>query len=318
MIRAVLFDLYGTLIDIETIENDSRVYDEIAKFLSYRGIYVSSAWLQDTFKKEVSKAIDESSEKYPEPNIRGIWYNILRRLENPEHYKINFEKCSFVKDITVLHRSLSRKRFRLVDNALETISKIRKNYKLGIVTDCQKEYAKPEIKCLGLKPYFDAIVISGDFGYRKPDIRLFNACLSRLGVSADESVFVGNDVFRDMLGASLAGLNCVLIKSSCINGEILNEKEIDLIEIDRLSELPDVLTSIEKLGSTKFSKEQLPSHNKKKENEKILENTSLERNKLDEKKNRTSSFDTNMFKDLATPDYAENKKKEENRKGGSK
>jgi|GEM_PF-356012 len=289
MIRAVLFDLYGTLIDIETVENDTAVYDEIAKFLSYRGMYVSSSWLQDTFRKEVSKAIDKSSEKYPEPNIRGIWFDILRKLENPEHYKINFEKCSFVKDITVLHRSLSRKRFKLVDGALEIIRQIRKNYKLGIVSDCQKEYAKPEIKSLGLKPYFDAVVISGNFGYRKPDVRLFQACLSKLGVNASESVFVGNDVYRDMLGAYLAGMNCILIKSSCINAEILNEKHIPLIEIERISELPNALEGIEKDTSQRIPNNQLQSIKKN-------ENLGLQRSKNEDKCNRASDWNLNDFK----------------------
>ncbi len=248
MIRAVLFDLYGTLIDIETAEGDPVVYEELAKFLSYRGIYISADWLHDTYKKELSRAIQASPEKYPEPHIKSIWQSILHRLENPSHYNIDFERCSFVKDITVLHRSLTRKRFKIADYAMDALSELRKCYMTGIVSDCQREYAKPEMKCLGLKPLFDAVVLSGDYGFRKPDTRLFTACLAKLGVQPSEAIYVGNDVYRDILGATSAGMKCILVTHSSLNEDILKEKDkrISFVNIEQLDELPKAVSNIEK------------------------------------------------------------------------
>jgi putative hydrolase of the HAD superfamily len=53
------------------------------------------------------------------------------------------------------------------------------------------------------------VIVSGDYGYRKPDQRLFVAALARLGVRPDQAVYVGNDMHRDVFGAQQAGMRTV-------------------------------------------------------------------------------------------------------------
>jgi HAD superfamily hydrolase (TIGR01509 family) len=64
---------------------------------------------------------------------------------------------------------------------------------------------------LGWREYFDAIVISGDVGVKKPDPSIFRIALDRTGLSPDEVVHVG-DTTDDTLGATAAGLIPVLIR----------------------------------------------------------------------------------------------------------
>jgi putative hydrolase of the HAD superfamily len=57
-------------------------------------------------------------------------------------------------------------------------------------------------------------VISGDFGYRKPDRRLFKAAVDAMKRDVSDLLFVGNDMYRDIYGAQKAGMKAVFFKSN--------------------------------------------------------------------------------------------------------
>ena len=62
--------------------------------------------------------------------------------------------------------------------------------------------------------FFNPLIISGDYGYRKPDPRLFKKALKRMNLSADEVVFIGNDLYRDIYGAGLMNMRSVFFRSN--------------------------------------------------------------------------------------------------------
>ena len=95
---------------------------------------------------------------------------------------------------------------RLYDDTFWTLNKFRKRYRLGIVSDAQRMFCKPELRTLRLENFFDAIVISSDYGFRKPDPRIFHMALAILDVPASEAVYIGNNYKTDLLGAKAAGL----------------------------------------------------------------------------------------------------------------
>ena len=92
--------------------------------------------------------------------------------------------------------------------------------------------------------YFSPIVISGDYGYRKPDTRLFQAALAELGVTPEEAIYIGNDRFRDVFGARQVGMKTILF---CPHGNPggPGEAEPDYI----LHEYADLPRAIEFLAS---------------------------------------------------------------------
>jgi putative hydrolase of the HAD superfamily len=89
------------------------------------------------------------------------------------------------------------------------------HYHLAVVSDAQSVYGLPELRATGLAGYFSPIIISGDYGYRKPDPRLFQAALQALRVSPEEAIFIGNDRLRDVYGARQVGMKTILF---CPNG----------------------------------------------------------------------------------------------------
>jgi len=105
-----------------------------------------------------------------------------------------------------LYRSLCRERFRLYDDTFWTLNEFRKRYRLGIVSDAQRFFCKPELRTLRLENFFDALVISSDYGFRKPDPRLFHIALAALDVPASEAAYIGNKYETDLIGAKEAGM----------------------------------------------------------------------------------------------------------------
>ncbi|HET6189258.1 MAG TPA: HAD family hydrolase, partial [Trebonia sp.] len=110
-------------------------------------------------------------------------------------------------------RGISRRRLGLYPHVREVLDVLRERYPLAIVTDAQSLYAPAELHKVGLLGYFDPIVVSGDHGYRKPDRRLFQLALDGMGVPAGHTLFVGNDMYRDIYGAREAGLKTVMFDS---------------------------------------------------------------------------------------------------------
>jgi putative hydrolase of the HAD superfamily len=65
----------------------------------------------------------------------------------------------------------------------------------------QKELARQ-----GILRFFEFVVSSADYGIRKPDALIFEAALRRMGVPCDRAWFAGDNVGYDIIGARQAGL----------------------------------------------------------------------------------------------------------------
>ncbi|MPN26034.1 hypothetical protein SDC9_173456 [bioreactor metagenome] len=67
---------------------------------------------------------------------------------------------------------------------------------------------------MGLLDYFDPILVSSSFGYRKPDRRMFELALLKMNLTAPEVIFIGNDMFRDVFGAGRLGMKTIFFQSN--------------------------------------------------------------------------------------------------------
>ncbi|HZN63318.1 MAG TPA: HAD family hydrolase [Planctomycetota bacterium] len=88
----------------------------------------------------------------------------------------------------------------------ETLARLRPHYKFGLVTNGAPRIQREKIERTGLAPLFDAVVVSGDIGVGKPDVRIFRRALELLEVEPQEAVMIGNNLERDMAGAKAADL----------------------------------------------------------------------------------------------------------------
>ncbi|MGE5603174.1 MAG: HAD family hydrolase [Nitrososphaerales archaeon] len=203
--RAILFDLYGTLVDIETDEERPQVWDTLARFLGYQSLRVTSEMLKTTFFAKQQASLASSLKEYPELDVPAIFRALLAELGHDGDGQLSLQ-------LTRLYRMLSIVRFGLFSDTLAGLRALHAAFSLGLVSDAQRAYLDPEIDICGLRPLFDVIVVSSDYGYRKPDPRLFGVALRRLGTPASQAIYVGDNVERDVCGAHNAGLRAVLLR----------------------------------------------------------------------------------------------------------
>jgi len=214
-IRALIFDINGTLIDIETDERMEQAYRAIAHFLTYQGISLHRWEVLNLYFQIMKEQFERSTEVYPEFDVVAVWREVLERHASDWTRSLPPEKSQQLPlFLAELQRGISRKRFSLFPQVKEVLDQLRARYLLAVVSDAQSAYALPEIRALGLQEYFDPIIISGDYGYRKPDARLFQKALDRLQVLPGQAIYIGNDCFRDIFGARQLGIKTILLRHS--------------------------------------------------------------------------------------------------------
>ena len=86
-----------------------------------------------------------------------------------------------------------------------------RGYALGLITNRENPDRFYELLDeMALRSYFDSTLASGEVGIHKPEPGIFHAALERLGVSAEGSVYVGDNYWADVVGARRAGVMPVL------------------------------------------------------------------------------------------------------------
>jgi putative hydrolase of the HAD superfamily len=213
-IRAVAFDVNGTLVRILTDDGDEQIFRAAAHFLTYQGIELHRHELRDLYFQIMKEQQRASLETYPEFDAVGIWRSVIDDHATDFTRALPAGKLQqlplFLAEMT---RGVSRHRLGLYPYVREVLDVLRARGPLAIITDAQSAYARGELHKVGLLGYFDPIIVSGDYGYRKPDRRLFQAALDGMGTAAGNTLYVGNDMYRDIYGAREAGLTTVMFDS---------------------------------------------------------------------------------------------------------
>ena len=124
--------------------------------------------------------------------------------------------------------------FPFLIEMLDTLK--QQSYFLGMITNGRGEFQDRAISGLGIKDYFEIILISEIEQVRKPEVEIFQRAMTRVGISAQDSVFVGDNPDADILGAKNAGMQAIWKRSS----QWLEVRAADAT-IDELSEISSIL-----------------------------------------------------------------------------
>ena len=215
IVKGIVFDVNGTLTDIQTNEWHDDVYRVISNLLSYQGMAIEPANLKDMYFRTIEEQLKLSDEHHPEFDVSGAFRTIIERYATDFTHTLPAAKIEQLPMILAeLHRSASRFRLQLYPGVADTIRQLHTRYALAVVSDGQSAYAIAELDAVKLSGYFDPVIVSGDFGYRKPDQRLFATALNAMKLDPLEVVYVGNDMYRDVHGAKKLGMKTVFFKSN--------------------------------------------------------------------------------------------------------
>ena len=211
-----IFDLYGTLVDIHTEENDPLVWKKLALFYGYYDADYSSEELKERYAaiiageeyKMKSEKKDDAHEAHPEVQIEEVFQKL-------------FEEKGVKADPTLavhagqFFRILSTDYVKLYDGVTDLLEALKKKgKKIYLLSNAQRIFTEYEMHTLGIAKYFDDIFISSTCGVKKPDSRFFQLLIDKYNLDITKSVMIGNDGISDIAGAKSVGLDTFYIHSN--------------------------------------------------------------------------------------------------------
>lgn len=118
---------------------------------------------------------------------------------------------SFLASLYRRTRTLSARQPVAAPGARAALGKLARHYRLGIISNSNRDALADALARTGLDRFFDkeAIFTSAQTGWRKPDRRLFRTALGAFGIKPDQAVMIGDSWQRDVLGSVRCGMNAV-------------------------------------------------------------------------------------------------------------
>lgn len=225
MYENYIFDLYGTLVDINTNEARRGLWQKLALFYSYNGAKYKPTELRKAYVTEINKELNSNTKtKYPDLDVT-IVFEKLYNLKGVEVDK------NLVVQTGMFFRTLSVDYIKLYPGALELLQELKaRGKKVYMLSNGQRCYTVPELKYLGIHDYFDALYSSSDIGICKPDPAFFKHLIKEHNIDVSKSVFIGNDDISDVGGSKTVGLDCIYIHSNLSR---------DITEVDSTYEIWD-------------------------------------------------------------------------------
>lgn len=213
-LAAIAFDVNGTLIDIRTDDHREDAFRAVGHFLTYQGIDLRRHHIRDLYFERLKAQQRHSPEVHPEFDGPGIWRSIVEDFASDYTRALSAQRLAELPlTLAEIYRGVTRRKLKLYPHVRSTLRILREHFPMAIVSDGQSSYARGELHKVGLTKYFNPIVVSGDHGFRKPDRRLFQFALDGMGVTAEKTLYVGNDMHRDIFGAREAGMRTVMYDS---------------------------------------------------------------------------------------------------------
>ena len=117
------------------------------------------------------------------------------------------------------------------------------NVKLGIITNGLSEHQWVKIKALGVERWIDRenIIVSGDYGINKPDVRIFEIMKEKLQLPNESLYYIGDSIENDIVGANNAGWKSIWINRY----KQKSPKEVDIYKIaENNNELFEIIEKI--------------------------------------------------------------------------
>lgn len=207
----LIFDLYGTLLDIHTEENES-VWEKTAIYFGFYGASFTGQELKKSFKslmKSYESNEGQNYECFPDIPFEEVMAQLFRAKgieQNANTLGVNASQ---------LFRILSIEYIKLYPNVIDALKLLRKKgYRLWLLSNAQRVFTEYELRYVGLLEQFDGIYISSDHRCRKPDERFFKALLNKQNLNPNTCLMIGNDRETDILGAKKLGISTLYMHTN--------------------------------------------------------------------------------------------------------
>ena len=235
MYKNYIFDLYGTLVDINTDENKVELWEKLSLFYSLKGAIYGAEELKNTYLEKVKNEIELIKDsKYPDFPLEKVFYSLYED-------KGIIASGEIVEDTAQFFRVLSINYIKLYDGVIELLEKLKaKGKKIYLLSNAQRVFTLFEMRMLGIEKYFDDILFSADYKVCKPDSKFYKILLDKHKLDIKESIMIGNDYICDIEGANNVGLDSLYLHSNLspeIKGQLKSTYSIMEIDISKVAGL---------------------------------------------------------------------------------
>jgi putative hydrolase of the HAD superfamily len=245
-IEAIGFDLFNTLITLEPATLDSAM-DNLIHSLEGTGFSLKGKPFLDAYGDAVLRHVEVSRKTGMETHNRYWISDALHTLG----YRTSPDDPEIAQGVDAYFSAFFHG-CRLIPNTRDMLRALKKRYRLGLLTNFTHPPAVLKIiDALGLAPYFDVVLISGEMGYRKPHPLVFRSLTDLLKVKEHQLLYVGDDPEPDIIGARKAGLQPVW--TTCVQdqripvarGLFSNGEDTPDFQVPRISKWEDLFSLLD-------------------------------------------------------------------------
>jgi len=229
MIKAIIFDFVQTLGDsaegYKTAEKNAQ-----KKLFAKLGL--------DSWDKYMDLYREERKQHFLRSDFsrKNVWIKLC------EHFNLPVDK-GFLDELENEYWEIVKNSMKLFPEALDVIKKLKSRYKLGMVSNSQKDGSTKALEndeYKKLEKLFDAVVIAGEGTIpAKPDPTPFKMVLEKLGVKPEETIFVGDDFRVDIEGSKNVGMTPVWLKHYSVerNWPVAAFKVVEITNLEEVLEI---------------------------------------------------------------------------------
>lgn len=124
--------------------------------------------------------------------------------------------------------------FSINQNTINIVNTIKMHVKVAIITNGSTQRQKAKIINTNLNSCFDKIIISEEVGFSKPDKRMFELALIKLNVQPEDTLFVGDDIEKDIGGCQNANIKGIWFNPHMIKNDTEIKPYAEINSFDRL------------------------------------------------------------------------------------
>jgi putative hydrolase of the HAD superfamily len=209
-IRAVVFDLFGTLVyEFPRTDWDAWL-DTAAAVLEADRDAFHAAWAATAVERQTGRLGDIEENLRTVAARAGAWPNDAQ-----------------VTEVLEARTQMYRRWFVPRPGAEEVLARLRASgYRLALISMCAPD-APAMWRSSPLAGSVDVEVFSAEVGLRKPDAEIYLRACERLGVRGSECLYVGDGSYRELSGAAAVGMRAVLIRDLDESAEMLRPEAED-------------------------------------------------------------------------------------------
>ncbi len=193
--QAVVFDLFGTLVDNYSYERYEEVLRTTALIVHVPATDFRRSWSETTRQRDIGAITIEAT---------------LSQI--CERFGVGLSAEQVDRVIATRRAFLSQQMTPRAD-ALSTVAELqRRGMRIALTSNCGP--IVPEVwNNSPLAGYFDAALFSCSAGVAKPDRRIYQMALDALKVAADRCLYVGDGDSQELTGAAAVGMHPVMIRA---------------------------------------------------------------------------------------------------------